>query len=564
METREHAELNRLKNFGSRFRELLSLENNPIVPHNTWSSLIDNWPKLDRLGEIFGLDASAQVVLACLAATSLDPRIGTLASIVHEDLSKQFLTVSLLDELGIEKAFDLLNPDHPLRAEGLILVGDEASVREVIAPLNIESRILNFLLGIQSVEKKLRSFCSPIAPNGVEFEDQIVRRESVGLICDANQLKRSLATNLAKGGKLALEVDARNLPLRVDELDLLGTLLSREQKLTDCRFILTNLSDKTIAPVERLLATSSCNFILLSPDVRLLESLESVEVFNIANQSPSFQFGRLAKNIDCIATWHDIVIPEHTIEKLRSVCNQVRYRDTVLNDWGFGSKLNRGKGTATLFHGESGTGKTMAAEVIANELQQELYRVDLSTVVDKYIGETEKNLGRIFEEAERGDCILLFDEADALFGKRSEVNEARDRYANIEVNYLLQRLEAFDGLTILATNLRRNLDQAFLRRFKFVIDFPFPDSRMREDIWRRSIPTTTPLDEIDFAYLAGVSATGGTIANAVINAAYASAAKGESISTRSLLDALRGEIEKLDQPVNEIDFRYTPPMGVVA
>ena len=560
MAARERHALNRLREFTSRLRDLLSYEDESqeIAYATDWPSLIEDWPNLNSLGDIFGLDHHSKAVLACTAASALDPGIGTLASIAHEDLNKPFISVRLLDELGVETAFELLNPDHLLRKEGLILIGDE-SASEVTAPITIESRVLNFILGIQSTENRLRSFCSPIVPNGElprELEELGFESRSIGIVCDVSQIKRSLARSLARNEKLALEIDARNLPRRVDELDLLGVLLRREQKLTDCRFVVTHISDEVTAAIERLLTTSGCDFILLSADSRLLEQqLGLSHVYELDGQNRSYQFGRLAQSIDCIATWSDIVIPTNTTEKMHSVCNQIRYRDMVLNEWGFGSKLNRGKGTAVLFHGESGTGKTMAAEVIANELGRELYRVDLSTVVDKYIGETEKNLSRIFAEAEKGDCILLFDEADALFGKRSEVNDARDRYANIEVNYLLQRLEAFDGLTILATNLRRNLDQAFLRRFKYIIEFPFPDIEMRQEIWRRSIPTATPIDEVDFAYLARISATGGTIANAVINGAFTCASRDELLSTRALLSAMRSELEKLDQPINELDFQ---------
>lgn len=568
MAPRDRTSLNRLREFASQLRDLLSQddESQEISYTTDWPSLIEDWPSLQQLGDIFGLDDYSKAVLACTAASALDPGIGTLASIAHEDLSKPFISIRLLDEFGVETAFELLNPDHPLRKEGLILIGDESAATEVTAPITIESRVLNFILGIQSTENRLRSFCSPIVPNGElprELEELGFESRSIGIVCDVSQIKRSLARSLARNEKLALEIDARNLPRRVDELDLLGVLLRREQKLADCCFVVTHISDETFDAIERLLTTSGCNFILLSADPRLLEQqLGLSDVYQLDGQNRSYQFGRLAQSIDCIATWNDIVIPINTTEKMHSVCNQIRYRDTVLNEWGFGFKLNRGKGTAVLFHGESGTGKTMAAEVIANELGRELYRVDLSTVVDKYIGETEKNLSRIFAEAEKGDCILLFDEADALFGKRSEVNDSRDRYANIEVNYLLQRLEAFDGLTILATNLRRNLDQAFLRRFKYIIEFPFPDIEMRQEIWRRSIPIATPIDEVDFAGLARISATGGTIANAVINGAFTCASRDELLSTSALLSAMRSELEKLDQPINELDFQTARMEGV--
>src|SRR5204862_5706096 len=184
-------------------------------------------------------------------------------------------------------------------------------------------------------------------------------------------------------------------------------------------------------------------------------------------------------------TWDDLVLPKAETDLLRQISAQVGQRNKVYQEWGFDRKMNRGFGISALFAGDSGTGKTMAAEVIANELRLNLYRIDLSQVVNKYIGETEKNLRRLFDAAEEGGAILLFDEADALFGKRSEVKDSHDRYANIEVSYLLQRMEAYRGLAVLTTNLKNSLDTAFLRRLRFVVTFPFPDPAQRAAIWRR-------------------------------------------------------------------------------
>ena len=263
---------------------------------------------------------------------------------------------------------------------------------------------------------------------------------------------------------------------------------------------------------------------------------------------------RLAQRLDPLATWGDIVLPDDQLALLRQLVGQVAQRLRVYDGWGFRRRMNRGLGISALFTGESGSGKTMAAEVIANELKLNLYRIDLSAVVSKYIGETEKNLRQLFDAAEEGGAILFFDEADALFGKRSEVRDSHDRYANIEINYLLQRMEAYRGLAILATNMRSALDEAFLRRLRFVVTFPFPGTVQRSAIWRRAWPAETPLGELDYARLARLSLTGGNIANVALNAAFMAAERGSSVTMPLVLAAARSEYEKIERSINEADF----------
>jgi SpoVK/Ycf46/Vps4 family AAA+-type ATPase len=226
--------------------------------------------------------------------------------------------------------------------------------------------------------------------------------------------------------------------------------------------------------------------------------------------------------------------------------------------------MNRGLGINALFAGESGTGKTMAAEVIANELKLDLYRIDLSAVVNKYIGETEKNLRKLFDAAEDSGAILFFDEADALFGKRSEVKDSHDRYANIEVNYLLQRMESYRGLAILATNQKNYLDKAFVRRLRFIVNFPFPGIKERIKIWKKVFPPETELDKkLDFSRLAKHNLTGGSIHNIALNAAFLAAREGSAVTMQLLLDAARMEFKKLERPMKESDFRWQGQFEVV-
>ncbi len=261
----------------------------------------------------------------------------------------------------------------------------------------------------------------------------------------------------------------------------------------------------------------------------------------------------LAQRIEPAATWGDLVLPEAQKQILIDVAAHVKQRATVYESWGFASKGARGLGISALFSGTSGTGKTLAAEVLAQQLRLDLYRIDLSSVVSKYIGETEKNLRQVFDAAEQGGAILLFDEADALFGKRSEVKDAKDRYANIEVSYLLQRMECYPGLAILTTNLKSSIDTAFMRRIRFVVQFPFPDAAQRAEIWRRIFPANTPTQDLDPLQLARLSVAGGNIRNIALNAAFLAADAGESVQMKHLLRAAQSEYSKLEKTLTEAE-----------
>ncbi len=262
----------------------------------------------------------------------------------------------------------------------------------------------------------------------------------------------------------------------------------------------------------------------------------------------------LAQRVETLATWEDLVLPEPQLETLRAIVAHVRRRALVYDGWGFARKSARGLGIGALFSGASGTGKTLAAEVLANELRLDLHRIDLALMVSKYIGETEKNLKRVFDAAEEGGAILLFDEADALFGKRSEVKDSHDRYANIEVSYLLQRVESYRGLVILTTNLQGTIDTAFLRRLRFIVQFPFPDAEQRAEIWRRVFPSDTPTEGLDMDRLSRLSLSGGNIRNLALNAAFLAADAGERVGMRHLLRAAHGEYAKLEKPISEAEI----------
>ncbi|HZH79644.1 MAG TPA: ATP-binding protein [Archangium sp.] len=262
----------------------------------------------------------------------------------------------------------------------------------------------------------------------------------------------------------------------------------------------------------------------------------------------------LAQRLEPNATWEELALPPAQRDTLRTVAAHVRQRSRVYEQWGFGRRGARGLGITALFSGLSGTGKTLAAEVLAAELRLDLYRIDLSQVVDKYIGETEKNLRRVFDAAEEGGAVLLFDEADALFGKRSEVKDSHDRHANIEVGYLLQRMEEYRGLAILTTNAKEALDSAFLRRLRFVVEFPFPTPEQRAEIWRKAFPPGTPTEALDVARLARLNVAGGNIRNIALNAAFLAADAGEPVRMAHLMRAARDEYVKLEKPLNDLDL----------
>jgi AAA+ superfamily predicted ATPase len=289
-----------------------------------------------------------------------------------------------------------------------------------------------------------------------------------------------------------------------------------------------------------------------SDDAQLtMEDLLGACRMQSANQLVSF-----ARKVTPRRVWSDLILPPDSLAQLREYCQQVRYRLKVYDEWGFGARLSLGKGLLALFTGGSGTGKTLSAEILAHELGLDLYRVDLSCVVSKYIGETEKNLSRVFDDAQESNAILFFDEADALFGKRSEVKDAHDRYANIEISYLLQRVEEYEGAIILASNLSNNIDDAFLRRMHFSIEFPFPAQNHRLAIWRGIFPSQAPVaSDLDFDFLARkFKITGGNIKNITLAAAFLAAQDGGTIRMEHLILALKREYQKLGKVCEKTEF----------
>jgi len=280
------------------------------------------------------------------------------------------------------------------------------------------------------------------------------------------------------------------------------------------------------------------------------------DLYQACRSQSNQKLSSMARKIRPVFIWEDIILPNDQIMQLREITNQVRQKHIVYDKWKFGKKLSQHIGLNVLFAGPSGTGKTMAAQIIASELSLDLYKIDLATVVSKYIGETEKNLDRIFEEAQDSNAILFFDEADAIFGKRSEVKDSHDRYANIEIAYLLQRMEEYDGIVILATNLRKNLDDAFARRMHFCVEFPLPEERDRYRIWQRVFPAEAPVsDDVDLDFMARqFKITGGNIKNIALQSAFLAVSDGGTINIEHLVRATKREYQKIGRLCTESDF----------
>ncbi len=303
--------------------------------------------------------------------------------------------------------------------------------------------------------------------------------------------------------------------------------------------------------------TAARNLALCRDDGQITES----DLYAACRACSNPNLSMLAQKIEPHFILDDIVLPPDRIAQLREILARVKYRGLVHETWGFDRKLSLGKGLSVLFTGPSGTGKTMAAEITAHELGLDLYRIDLAGVVSKYIGETEKNLARIFDEAETSNAILFFDEADALFGKRTEIRDAHDRYANVETSYLLQRIEAYEGVAILATNLRKNMDEAFVRRIAFTIEFPFPDAGSRRDIWQKIWPGETPrAADLDLDDLADrFEFSGGNIRNIALAAAFAAAEQGGPVTTAHLIHAIQREYRKMGKVLMDNAFTAVAP-----
>jgi hypothetical protein len=639
-------------------------------------------PALEKLCDTFHLsDFERDVLLLCAGMELETMTFASLCAEVYEDPQLSYPTFNLAMSALTAPHWDAISPHRPLRRWQLIEIVHGKTL--TYSPLQINERILHYLMGVDCLDEAFKGIIEPISAS-----DKLMRSPSLSLsqshfmlasqiagiwtkspvrqpsnfsfdslplgarplpivqLCGsevASKTEIAIAACEIAGLKLAV-ISTRVIPTVTAELNNLILLWQREAKLSqsvlllDCdemelqdaakenaiaQFIASITSPLIITTPERRRATKHpfITFDVHPPTKQeqlsiwqnalgeIAPSLNGhiellVEQFNLnaptiyavcdeaIGQTPEIvgtdftdkfapketikidraaaiqnrlwdtcraqsrpRLDDLAQHISPAASWDDLVLPATARTTLQEIAAHVKQRTKVYSQWGFASKGGRGLGISALFAGMSGTGKTMSAEVLAGELQLDLYRIDLSSVVSKYIGETEKNLRRVFDAAEGGATILLFDEADAIFGKRSDVKDSHDRYANMEVSYLLQRMESYQGLAILTTNLKDSLDTAFLRRIRFVVKYGFPDTKERSEIWRRIFPKNTPTEGLDFTKLARLNVAGGNIRNIALNAAFMAAEAGESVMMKHLLTATKAEYIKLERTLTDEEIK---------
>ena len=541
-----------------------------------------------RLVRAAELSLTEAQVLAVICAVELDPRRQRLVGYLNDDVTQRRLTLWSLGQLfGPEVSAHLaVGPGGSLRRAALLttpadapwaattvaaapsviwwLSGDGSldtelpGGAEVVAGPSGGVELLVTAAGpdrirrLQAVVIALRgsSFLVTAVPSSPEQWDAVIRQATLaglGVVIEAED---------------TLSPDARD---RIERADHLAWALVSARELPLTALPRRPWRDVPVAPGAATTDEWAASFGLAEGDQYRLTADQLQYVTRAATalggDIPAAVRRLAAGHIDANAarlrptrTWDDIVLDAERMSQLREVAVRCRHRETVFGQWGFSSQPSTG--VAALFAGPSGTGKTLAAEVIAGELGVDLYKIDLANIVSKYIGETEKNLGRVFDAAEASNVTLFFDEADALLGKRSEVSDAHDRYANIEVAYLLQRLERYEGLVVMATNLAKNIDSAFLRRLHVVIEFPMPGPAERRQIWNRCLPSAAPRGaDLDIDFLAEqFEVSGGTIRNAVLAAAFLAAEAGSSISMSTAVIAVRRELQKMGRLVRAEDF----------
>lgn len=545
-----------------------------IFPDSYWTACAPTSPlrqwKLIDINETTSLSLSPlkldeRILHYILGDNSLDQR---LRSVVKPATKDQKINVPSHQRLADQIAKTWVQPYQELEIPVIQLCGDETASKRAIAATACQQSGLDLYIMSAGVISSLRNDEIRDLVH-LWHRESILQSSALLLDCDDIEIsdpsKEGIITRLIENLPNYLIVSSperkrsRQRPLINFDVHKPST---EEQ-----RYIWSNILDGNDQTLHNCVNTLVSHFSLNASAIHTVcleakgrinkgeQTSLSMVLWDTCRSQARPRLHELAQPMESGATWEDLVLPDIQRQVLQDISAHVRQRMTVYEKWGFGKKGSRGLGISALFAGPSGTGKTLAAEVIANELHLDLYRIDLSQVVSKYIGETEKNLRRVFDAAEYGGAILLFDEADALFGKRSEVKDSHDRHANIEVGYLLQRMEAYRGLAILTTNLKSSLDQAFLRRIRFIVQFPFPDANQREEIWQRIFPKQTPTKDLDPELLAQLNVSGGNIRNIALNAAFLAADAGEEVQMKHLLQSAKSEYAKLERPLTDAEVR---------
>ncbi|SEB38832.1 ATP-binding protein [Terriglobus roseus] len=583
---------------------------------------------LDRVVTQFGLsDFERDLLLLCTGA-ALETRFLQACAIANGDDRASWPTFAMAMTQIDGAHWSALSRLHPLRYWRLVEEGPSQSLLQ--APLKLDERILQYLLGVPSLDAVLEWLVRPLAAaefNGLGEDARRIaahwQRDSrrpakpvVLLGSDPSAARRIFGEACGETDLLPFQLRAADLPTATIEREIAARHWTREAVLTGAALLLeTSAADsaEVTAAAVAWVRSVQVPLAVLAEAGSAMEHVEGLPV-RMAQPGPedrkhlwleslgapgaslngqldrlvdAFRFDEgtirlaaldvssrqsaeddgtladallqscrdharrplegLAQRIDPRARWEDMELPESQKETLRELMMHVRHRRRVNQDWGFSSRYARGTGLTALFAGPSGTGKTMAAEILAGELGLDLYQIDLAAIVSKYIGETEKNLKRVFDAAEQSGALLLFDEADALFGKRSEVKDSHDRYANLEVSYLLQRMESYSGIAILTTNMQRALDPAFLRRIRFIVQFPFPDEASRRQMWSRVFPSATPTEGLKPEQLAHLHVSGAVIRNIAMHAAYMAANDELPVRMSHIAAGVRTEYTKMDK-----------------
>lgn len=593
---------------------------------------------LEYLQTIFELSPFERDFLLLCAGASLEARFANACAAAHKNSQITWPTFGLALLALDEPHWSCLSRNRPLRYWRLLEMDGDSVLH---APLRIDERILQYLIGVPSTDERLEPLVRPIstgvptrkaprARSGTQAIDLVARhwrrpgmRSRPALLVGNGSfsLQNLFVEACDQVGLRPYALNAADIPSTAADRELFSRLWTRESALISAGLYVrtqtlenvNNLSawlESTETPIAVEVQTGSVaehldglrvhlpdlsaeqrkklwvenlgglaermdghldriveRFHFDEPSIRLsaIASLEEIvgnqdedpgpRTWRICREHARRSLENLAQRIDPRGEWEDLVLPAAQIETLRQIVAHVRQSAVVHERWGFAAKYSRGLGLSAVFSGSSGTGKTMAAEILARELELDLYRIDLSCVVSKYIGETEKNLRKIFDAAEESGALLLFDEADALFGKRSEVRDSHDRYANLEISYLLQRVETYRGVAILTTNMQHAIDPAFLRRIRFIVQFPFPDAQARARIWERIFPSATPLGNLDPRQLAQLNVSGGVIRNIAMHAAFLAAEEEKVVELRHVLTAAKSEYSKMEVPLTATETR---------
>ena len=549
-----------------------------IFPNATWSAFdpdspLIKWKLIELKTDLFfakrpiAIDPS--ILLYLLGNSFKNPQLKSIIKPVKNDDNHQILSLS--HQGIVEQIIEIRNRSTELATKNFViqLCGDDPTAKTAIATrtASVSGNVINEI-SLSGLASTLNS-----SPRELDFDTFITLSTRFTLLTDSFFIIDCDDINLAETGEIKLLnqllkqllnpiiiLSATPLNLaarRIVTLDI--PKLTPEEQATIWQVNLGETATELGEYINSL--THQFNLPAAAIESACIHSLASMQRSRKADTDfdlktalwdncrtyarPSLD--TLATRIETQRTWEDLVLPYGKKQALKEIVWHAKQKHTVYIEWGF-DKETRGLGINALFSGTSGTGKTTAAEIIAKELHLDLYRIDLSAVVSKYIGETEKNLAQIFAAAESSSVVLLFDEADSLFGKRSQVKDSRDRYANLEVSYLLQRMESYQGLSILTTNFKDAIDSAFERRLRFVVDFPFPDNAERFEMWRRVFPEKTPTAGLDFTKLANLHVTGANIRNIALNGAFLAAQGGEAVQMKHLLEAAMRECKKENRP----------------